>query len=187
MASNNNIFYATNPARISDALWNLIKSSGVNISDMLIFLPSRRAVRSVEKMIAEKSGGAALLPTLVPLGDGADEDIEDTTDVTEISDSERVVVLAKLLAADANVGNLSTGLMLARDLIRLQDYLENEGVDAARVNWSELVDERYANHFQNKAQILNILSEFMQMVAKLVFRSEMQIFVIGLIILISIN
>ena len=165
MVSNNNIFYATNPARISDALWNLIKSSGVHVSDMLIFLPSRRAVRTVEKMIAEKSGGAVLLPMLVPLGDGADEDVEDTADVTEISDAERVVVLAKLLAADASVGNLSTGLMLARDLIRLQDYLENEGVDAAQVNWSELVDERFANHFQNKAKILNILSEFMRVYA----------------------
>ena len=105
MVSNKNIFYATNPARILDALWNLIDNSGVELSDMLIFLPSRRAVRSVEKLIAEKSGGVALLPMLVPLGDGADEEFLDSEQVTEISDAERVVVLAKLLAADANVGN----------------------------------------------------------------------------------
>ena len=165
MVSNKNIFYATNPARILDALWNLIDNSGVDLSDMLIFLPSRRAVRSVEKLIADKSGGVAMLPMLVPLGDGADEEISDSEQVTEISDAERVVVLAKLLAADANVGNLSTGLMLARDLIRMQDYLENEGVDAATVDWANLVDEKYANHFQNKAKILNILSEFMNLYA----------------------
>lgn len=165
MVSNKNIFYATNPARILDALWNLIDNSGVDLSDMLIFLPSRRAVRSVEKLIADKSGGVAMLPMLVPLGDGADEEISDSEQVTEISDAERVVVLAKLLAADANVGNLSTGLMLARDLIRMQDYLENEGIDAATVDWPDLVDEKYANHFQNKAKILNILSEFMNLYA----------------------
>ena len=38
MASNNNIFYATNPARILDALWDLIVKSGIDLSDMLIFL-----------------------------------------------------------------------------------------------------------------------------------------------------
>ena len=165
MASNKNIFYATNPARISDALWHVMDTSGVDVADMLIFLPSRRAVRSVEKFIAEKKGGVAILPTLVPLGDGADFDESDDDVTGEISDTERVVVLAKLLAADASVGNLSTGLLLAHDLVRMQDYLENEGVDAASIDWDSLVDEKYATHFQNKARILNILSGFSKLYA----------------------
>ncbi len=165
MASNKNIFYATNPAKISDALWQLMCSAGVDVADMLIFLPSRRAVRTVEKMIAEKSGGVAVLPTLVALGEGADVDTDDADDVGEISKTERVVVLSKLLAADANVGSLSVALPIAHDLIRMQDYLENEGVDAASVQWDDLVDEKYAAHFQNKAKILNILSQFMNMYA----------------------
>lgn len=165
MASNKNVFYATNPARISDALWHVMDTSGVDVADMLIFLPSRRAVRSVEKMIAEKKGGVAILPTLVPLGDGADFDESDDDVTGEISDTERVVVLAKLLAADASVGNLSTGLLLAHDLVRMQDYLENEGVDAASIDWDSLVDEKYATHFQNKARILNILSGFSKLYA----------------------
>ena len=149
MASNKNIFYATNPARISDALWQVMSESEVDVADMLIFLPSRRAVRSVEKMIAEKKGGVAILPTLVPLGDGADFDENDDDITGEISDTERVVVLAKLLAADASVGNLSTGLLLAHDLVRMQDYLENEGVDAASIDWDSLVDEKYATEIVN--------------------------------------
>lgn len=165
MASNKNIFYATNPAKISDALWQLMCSAGVDVADMLIFLPSRRAVRTVEKMIAEKSGGVAVLPTLVALGEGADVDTDDADDVGEISKTERVVVLSKLLAADSNVGSLSVALPIAHDLIRMQDYLENEGVDAASVQWDDLVDEKYAAHFQNKAKILNILSQFMNMYA----------------------
>lgn len=165
MALNKNIFYATNPARISDALWRVMCDSGVDVADMLIFLPSRRAVRTVEKMIAQKSGGVAILPTLVALGEGADEDDAQIDAPDVISNVERVVVLAKLLAADANVGNLITALPIAQDLVRMQDYLENEGVDAADVDWGALVDEKYATHFQAKAKILGILSSFMPMYA----------------------
>ena len=154
MALNKNIFCATNPARVSDALWHLMCDSGVDVADMLIFLPSRRAVRTVEKMIAQKSGGVAILPTLVALGEGADEEEAQIDAPDVISNVERVVVLAKLLAADANVGNLITALPIAQDLVRMQDYMENEGVDAADVDWGALVDEKYATHFQAKAKIL---------------------------------
>ena len=163
MALNKNIFYATNPAKMPDALWALIDGANIPIQDMLIFLPSRRAVRTVEKLIAKKSGGVAILPTLVALGEGTDDEFpqdEPTTDDT-VSNTMRTVVLAKLLSADANITNMSTALSVAHDLIRMQDYLENEGIDAATIDWAELVDEKYATHFQGKAQILNILSKFM--------------------------
>ena len=150
---------------MSDALWQLMVDSGVDVKDVLIFLPSRRAVRTVEKMIVDKSGGVAILPTLIALGEG----VEDEPDVVGadgiISNVERIVVLTKLLAADASVGNYSTALTIAHDLVRMQDYLENEGVNPFDINWIDLVDEKYATHFQNKARILNILSEFMPMYA----------------------
>ncbi|MFQ6703345.1 MAG: PD-(D/E)XK nuclease family protein [Alphaproteobacteria bacterium] len=161
MALNNGIFYATNPARMADALWMIMAESGVDVSDMLIFLPSRRAVRTVEKMIAERSGGVAILPTLVALGEGADEDVDEADAADVISNVERVAILTRLLAADANVGNYTTALSVAHDLVRMQDYMENEGVDAATVDWGTLVGEKYAAHFQSKAKILNVLSEFM--------------------------
>lgn len=161
MALNNNIFYATNPARMADALWRVMVESGVDVADMLIFLPSRRAVRTVEKMIAERSGGVAILPRLVALGEGVDEDTDDTENSPDvISNVERVAILTRLLAADANVGNLVTALSVAHDLVRMQDYMENEGVDAATIDWASLVDEKYATHFQSKAKILGILSGF---------------------------
>lgn len=162
MGLNNNIFYATNPARMADALWRVMAESGVDVADMLIFLPSRRAVRTVEKMIAERSGGVAILPRLVALGEGVDEDTDDTENAPDIiSNVERVAILTRLLAADANVGNLTTALSVAHDLVRMQDYMENEGVDAATIDWASLVDEKYATHFQSKAKILGILSGFM--------------------------
>ena len=161
MGLNNNIFYATNPARMADALWAVMAESGVDVADMLIFLPSRRAVRTVEKMIAQRSGGVAILPTLVALGEGADEDPDEVVAVDIISNIERVAILTRLLAADANVGNYTTALSVAHDLVRMQDYMENEGVDAATVDWGALVGDKYAVHFQSKAKILNVLSDFM--------------------------
>ncbi|MBQ8042144.1 MAG: PD-(D/E)XK nuclease family protein [Alphaproteobacteria bacterium] len=161
MVSNKNIFCATNPARIADALWQVMVDSQVDVADMLIFLPSRRALRTVEKMIAAKSGGVAFLPTLVALGEGVDDDEEQSDAPDVISNTERVVLLAKLLAAVGSIGNLGTALPIAHDLVRVQDYLENEGIDAATIDWGALVDEKYAAHFQSKAEILNILSGFM--------------------------
>lgn len=155
--SNNNIFNVSNPMKMLDALWGMIAQYSDNFSDVLIFLPSRRAIRSAEKMIVEKIGHATILPNLVPLGDGADEDEEMYPDT--ISNRERVIILSKLLSMDANVKNIATALPLARDFIRMQDYLENEGVKITDINWTELIDEKYANHFQNKARILDIIKQ----------------------------
>ena len=163
MALNNNIFYATNPAKMSDALWRVIEDANVPLQDMLIFLPSRRAVRTVEKLIAEKMGGVAILPTLVALGEGIDDQEADelVADDEVISNTERVVVLAKLLSGDGSIKNMATALSVAHDLVRMQDYMENEGVDAATIDWGSLVDEKYAAHFQSKAKLFEILSRFM--------------------------
>ena len=154
---------------MSDALMHVIDASGVGMSDALIFLPSRRAVRAFERAVVEKNGGAAILPRLVALGEGADE-LTDADDLPRgddiITNTERVVVLAKLLAADGSIGNLATALPIARDLVRMSDYLENEGVDAADIDWGALVDEKYAAHFQAKAKLLNILSSVMPAVAR---------------------
>ena len=126
MVSNKNIFYATNPARMMDALGMVLDASGVDLADMLIFLPSRRAVRGVEKYLVERAGHSIILPRLVALGEAADEDdnSDDADDVAEtVPDVLRVVVAARLLAGDADVGNLATALPLAHDLIRMQNYM----------------------------------------------------------------
>ena len=139
-----------------DALYKVLQGSGVDYSDMLIFLPSRRAVRSVERFLVDKAGHSIILPKLVALGEGIDDIEEEKSEA--VSKTMRVVIAAKLLAADEIIGNITNALPLAHDLIRMQDYLENEGIDAAQIDWSALVDEKYAVHFQRKAKLLNILS-----------------------------
>ena len=140
-----------------DALYSVISESGVPLQDCLIFLPSRRAVRAAEKMFVEKAAQAVILPKLVALGEGLD-DLEDIQDVEVFSNSERVILLAKLLSEDANIGNISTALPIARDFVRMQDYLENEGVDSSKIDWQNLVGEKYSEHFQSKAKMLDILT-----------------------------
>ena len=147
-----------------DALYNVIIASGVPLTDCLIFLPSRRAVRSAERMFVHKNSGAVILPKLVALGEGVDEEL-DIEYPDSFSNFERVILLSKLLAADANIGNISTALPIARDFVRCQDYLENEGVDSAQIDWENLIDEKYAEHFKSKAKMLNILTRVLPAMA----------------------
>lgn len=166
MASNKNIFCTTGPLRLLDALWKVLDHSGADFSEYVIFLPSRRAVRSVEKMFVDKVGSAVLLPTLVALGEGADDENADEEDIVApdvISNTERVIILSKLLSMDANIRTISNALPIARDLVRMQDYLENEGVDSSTIDWSSLVDEKYAAHFQQKAKFLDIVTRVLPM------------------------
>ena len=131
--------------------------------DMLVFLPSRRALRTVEKALVARAGRAVFLPHLVALGEGIDDPelTEEYNGADVISDMERVVVAARLLIEDASIKNLVTALPIARDLVRMCDYMENEGVSAADIDWLDLVDEKYARHFQDKAKMLGIMSRVM--------------------------
>lgn len=165
MASNNNIFCATNPAHMADALWRVLVRSNVALSDMLIFLPSRRAVRTVERMLADKAGGALILPHLVALGEGAPDEMDaaDEYDVPDaISNMECAVAVARLLMATGVAGrDMASCLPVAHDLVRMANYLENEGVGISAIDWDALVDDKFAAHFQRKAEILKIISEFL--------------------------
>ncbi|MBO7042754.1 MAG: PD-(D/E)XK nuclease family protein [Alphaproteobacteria bacterium] len=155
---NNNIFNVSNPMHILDALWDNIAQYQDDFSRVLIFLPSNRAIKSVEKKIVDNVGHAVVLPNLVPLGNGV-EDEEGKDDIDTMSNQERIIILARLLSMDANVKNMAAALPIARDFVRMQDYLENEGVKIQDINWAELIDDKYASHFQNKARILDIIKQ----------------------------
>ena len=158
MESNKNIFCVSNPSKILDGLWRVISESKIPIPDILIFVPSRRAARSVEKMIVDKNGGASILPRIVPLGEGVGEDFDDEEYNDTVSELERVVATAYMISGLPNIGNISSALPIARTLITMQDYLENSGIELSDIDWQSLVDEKYAQHFQDKAELLNILS-----------------------------
>ena len=87
---------------ILDALWGEIAQYKNDFSRVLIFLPSNLAIKSVEKMIVDNIGHAVVLPKLVPLGNGIDDE-EDERSINIISNQERTIILAKLLSVDANI------------------------------------------------------------------------------------
>ncbi|NMA32521.1 MAG: hypothetical protein GX944_01155 [Alphaproteobacteria bacterium] len=150
-----NIFYASDPTKLTEALWSFL--SDHDFSNDVVFLPSRRAIRTVEKFITLKSGSAVLLPKLVALGESPDdeEDMINSDDV--VSNTERVLVLAKLISVAEN-RSFASVLPVAHDLIRMQDYIENEqGNNKQPVNWDALIDEKYAVHFQKKAKFLSLI------------------------------
>ncbi|MCL2369144.1 MAG: hypothetical protein FWC83_00525, partial [Alphaproteobacteria bacterium] len=157
------IFCASNPFRIDEALWSFL--DGNDFSNDIIFLPSRRAVRSVERMIVEKSG-TTILPKLVALGEGSDDfdDDEGIANGDTVSNLERIMVLSKLLMA-TNENSFANNLPVARDLIRMMDYLENENA-GANINWQSLVDEKYAEHFRDKAKFLYLAEKALPLLFK---------------------
>ena len=158
MVSNKNIFCVSNPNKILDGLWQIIQNSHRDLSDMLIFVPSRRAVRSVEKMIVARVGHATLLPKIVPLGEGFEPDIDADQDTDAINSTERIVITSYLLSKFPEIGNISAALPVAHSLITMQDYLENSRVDIAKIDWRGLVDDKYAAHFQTKAAMLELMA-----------------------------
>ena len=163
MASNNNIFCVSNPAKTLDGLWQVMQKSGVALTDTVIFVPSRRAVRTLEKMIVEKNGHAVLLPQIVPLGEGFDgeEDMENENVPNVVSDTERVITMAYLLSKVPNIRTIPTALPIAHTLISMQNYLENVGKsfkDFDFSKWKE--DKKIADHFKEKAALLEILVDF---------------------------
>lgn len=150
-----NIFYSSDPTKLTEVLWSFL--SDHDFSNDVIFLPSRRAIRVVEKFIALKSGAAVLLPKLIALGESPEDEEELINSEDIVSNQERILVLAKLLSV-AESRSFSSVLPVARDLIRMQDYIENEQSENSKsqINWNTLVDEKYATHFQKKAEFLSL-------------------------------
>lgn len=115
----------------------------------------------MEQMLVNKGEcGAVLLPRLVALGEADDDASDDEIkSETSVSNTERVIVLAKLLTAQMH-GGIGGALPVARDLVRMMDYLENERDHDAPmdfdINWTSLVGDRYAHHFVDKAKFLDL-------------------------------
>ncbi len=153
MVLNKNLFCASNPSMLCEVLWSFL--SDRDFSSDVIFLPSRRAIRTVERFITARCGGVSILPKLVALGESDEDDDDSISDNDVISNQERVLVLAKLLSAAEGLG-FSSVLPVARNLVQMQDYIENEQRDKKQINWDELVDEKFAGHFQKKAKFLSL-------------------------------
>ncbi|HUD50104.1 double-strand break repair protein AddB, partial [Parvibaculum sp.] len=142
----------------------------VELADVTILLPTRRAVRALgDAFLRAGGGGALLLPAIRPLGD-VDED-ELTLDVAsqplqalslppEISPLQRQFRLARLildLDETEEGSDLTRALALAADLGRFLDMALTERVELKSL--ASLVPDEFAEYWQITIEFLKLLTE----------------------------
>jgi len=140
------------------------------LSDALVLLPNRRAARGLMDAFAARLGGAALLPTIRPLGD-----LDDDPDVwgaepiafnvpASIAPTRQRLELANLIrardAAAGGDGDPARAIAMADALARV---LESAAA-ADQVYWErlpKLADEvDLAQHWEASAQFLSIVADY---------------------------
>lgn len=142
------------------------------LADALVLLPNRRAARGLMHAFAQRLGGAALLPTIRPLGDPHSEEDPDVwgadpvgVDIPPpIDKTRRRLELAALIrardAAEHGVQDAARALALADELARLLD----SAATVERVAWEKLphlvesID--LARHWASSAAFLGIVARF---------------------------
>lgn len=142
------------------------------LSDALVLLPNRRAARGLIDAFAKRLGGAALLPTIRPLGDPHADDDPDVWGadpigahiLPAIDKMQRRLQLASLIrrreAHENGVDDPVRAIALADELAKLLD----SAATVDQVDWKKLpklIDEiDLAKHWANSAAFLDIIVSF---------------------------
>ncbi len=142
------------------------------LSDLTIFLPTRRAARALTDTFLTLAGpnpSALLLPRIKTLGDIDDEGVPDFGSVDRdltpaISALERRLVLANLVhkrnsvcGEEGGAPNWATNLKAADELASMLDAFYTEQVSFD--NLQSLVPENYATHWQVTLEFLEIITK----------------------------
>ena len=137
------------------------------LADAMVFLPTRRAVRSLREAFLRAGDGAAMmLPLIRPLGDLSEDEPPlltlDPADEAElppaIAQTARRMLLSQLIARmpDRAAGP-AEALGLADALAGLMDEVQTERLDFDRL--AELAPERFQTHWQETLTFLRIVTE----------------------------
>jgi ATP-dependent helicase/nuclease subunit B len=136
--------------KILEGLWGLVGRDGCrDYSDTIIFMPSRRSIQAFEKTIVQKTGGAVLLPKMVPLGQGDGGDFEEEP----VPKTDRVLALAKRVRDWAG-GDMDGAIQTASMLVQTADYIDTEEVP--RPDWGKIIPDSFGGHFSAKARLLEL-------------------------------
>jgi ATP-dependent helicase/nuclease subunit B len=164
------------------------RPDALQLADVTLYLPARRPTRALQEAFLNASGGRALLlPKIKLIGEASDEldlivGVESfgagEGDVARvIGELERQLVLATLVLrwAESERGGTTRSdelapypaagartpaqaVRLAKELARLIDLLETEGVDLSRLG--ELVPAEYSEHWSRTLAFLKIVMQF---------------------------
>ncbi len=140
----------------------------LTLASAVIYLPTRRAARSLGDAFARAMGGAALLPQFRPLGDSEEDDLlfDAANDGLEllpaITPLRRQLLLARLIGqwdAAGRGGLLSFAQCagLADSLAQVMDEIETQGCDLTKLD--DLVPANLAEHWQGVSRFLGLLRD----------------------------
>jgi ATP-dependent helicase/nuclease subunit B len=145
-----------------------VEKNPLALAETTIFLPTRRAVRTLSESFARVLGGAALLPSIRPLGD-VDEDEavfdpldDDITLAPAIEPLRRRLQLATLvqrwhqLKRGKPIG-FAQAVSLARGLASFLDEAETQGADLSKLEG--LVEAGLAEHWEEVRSFLAIIRD----------------------------
>ena len=154
------------------------------LASVTLYLPTRRAVRALSAILSEQSGGAALLPRMIPLGEADEAEFELAANpLLESAGSalhppmpplERRLILARLVQKWAETvdrrllpladevpflvpSSPADAVGLAADLERLMDALTVEGLPWAEIGAA--VEAEHSRYFGLTLDFLRIAAE----------------------------
>jgi ATP-dependent helicase/nuclease subunit B len=134
--------------KILEGLWQLVGRPGCrDYSDTIIFMPSNRSISAFQKMIIDKTGGAAALPKFVPLGTGEDDGDEPAPKTG------RVIAVAEKIK-DRFGYDMSGAIQVAATIVQAADYIDTE--EAPWPDWAALIPESFSKQFSDKAEMLEM-------------------------------
>ncbi|MCF6216182.1 MAG: double-strand break repair protein AddB [Emcibacter sp.] len=145
----------------------------LTLSDVLILLPNRRAVRSLRDAFLRASGGKSLiLPRIEPIGDVDEDDLflsgnlMQTTWETDLAPPippfMRQMLLMDIInrwshKSEGSMPEIAQCAILARALGQFLDHVQTERLTFQDLE--NLVPSEYANHWQKTLDFLKILTE----------------------------
>lgn len=138
------------------------------LANVTIYLPTRRAARTLTDAFARIGGGSALIPKILPLGDTDDDDLlfqsdsEEFSLVPPIGRMRRNFLLATLIArwserSDTTSLTFAQAVGLANSLSSFLDEMQTQGIALSKT--IDLVPAAFAEHWGEVDTFLSILSE----------------------------
>ncbi len=151
---------------LAKGLLTRISADAMALADVTIYLPTRRAARSIAEVFAREAGGAVLLPEFRPLGD-VDEDellLDGSSDdlglTPAIAPLRRRLLLATLIrrwshARDGGTMTFGQAASLSRSLAAVMDEVETQGADLAKLK--DLAPTSLAEHWAEVQEFLALI------------------------------
>ncbi len=157
---------------LAAGLLHRVDADPLRLSELIILLPNRRAVRALrEAFLRLNDGQVCLLPLMRPIGDVDEEEItflgaglnsDDAAFPPAISETRRLLELQKLIAHWAKFGggdmmSSSQSWRLAGELASLMDQVETQGLSFEGL--ADLVPDNLSKHWQVTLDFLTIISD----------------------------